>query len=153
VERSKRPVGRPKLQPHMTLQSLGKCIKHENEEGTSNQESKKHQKGIYTQWFTPHLWPHIQITMERHKSLTTILHYFRAFHKKPKEHSNPFDKLSRSSLGEWFTLDGNIKLGVKKSIERGRDFTITKQHIPILDCRLEVKNEFMYLLQKIRAFG
>jgi len=100
----------------MTLQSLGKCIKHESEERTSNQESKKCQRGIYTQWFAPHFWPHIQITVERHKSLTIALHYFCAFHRKLKEHSSPFDKLSRSSLGEWFTLDGNIKLGVEKSI-------------------------------------
>jgi len=35
MERSKHLVGRPKLQPHMTLQSLGKCINQESE-GTSN---------------------------------------------------------------------------------------------------------------------
>ncbi len=100
MERSKCLVGRPKLQPRMTLQSLGKCIKQESEEGTSNQESKKHQRGTHTQWFAPHLWPHIQIAMERHRSLTTALHYLCAFHRKPREHSSPFDKLSRSSLGE-----------------------------------------------------
>jgi hypothetical protein len=58
MERIKRPIGRPKLQPHMTLQTLGKHIKQESEEGTRNQESKKHKKGTYTQWFAMHLWPH-----------------------------------------------------------------------------------------------
>jgi hypothetical protein len=71
--------------------------------------------------------------MEKHKNLTTTLHYLYAFHKKPTEHSSPFDKLFRSSLGEWFTSDGKFKLVVEKSIERGRAFTITKQHIPILN--------------------
>jgi len=36
MERSKCPVGRLKLQPHMPLQSLAKCIKQEN-----NQEALK----------------------------------------------------------------------------------------------------------------
>jgi hypothetical protein len=50
-----------KVQPHMTLQSLGKHIKQENKERTNNQESKKHWRGTYTQWFASHLWPYIQI--------------------------------------------------------------------------------------------
>ncbi len=70
MERIKRPIGQPKLQPHMTLQTLGGCIKQESEEGTTNQESKKHQRGTYTQWFALHLWPHIQVAMDRHKSWT-----------------------------------------------------------------------------------
>ncbi len=44
----KRPIGQPKLQPHMTLQTFGRCIKQETEEGTRNQESKKHQRVTYT---------------------------------------------------------------------------------------------------------
>jgi hypothetical protein len=47
MERRKRPIGQPKLQPHMTLQSLGKHIKQENEEGTRNQESKKCRRGTW----------------------------------------------------------------------------------------------------------
>jgi hypothetical protein len=57
--------------------------------------------------------------------------------------------LSRSSLGKWFTSNGKLKLGVEKSIERGKTFTITEQHILILDHRLEVRDELMSLLQKI----
>jgi hypothetical protein len=34
-------------------------------------------------------------------------------------------------LGEWFTSDGKLKLGVEKSIKKGRAFTIIEQHIPI----------------------
>jgi len=71
--------------------------------------------------------------MEKHRNLTTTLHYLYAFHRKPREHSSPFDKLPRSSLGEWFTSNGKFKLVVEKSIERGKVFTITKQHIPILN--------------------
>jgi hypothetical protein len=57
--------------------------------------------------------------------------------------------LSRSPLGKWFTSNGKLKLGVEKSIERGKTFTITEQHILILDHRLEVRDELMSLLQKI----
>jgi hypothetical protein len=57
--------------------------------------------------------------------------------------------LSRSSLRKWFTSNGKLKLGVEKSIERGKTFTITEQHILILDHRLEVRDELMSLLQKI----
>jgi len=71
--------------------------------------------------------------MEKHINLTTTLHYLYAFHRKPREHSSPFDKLPISSLREWFTLDGKLKLLVEKSIERGRPFIITKQHIQILN--------------------
>jgi hypothetical protein len=42
MERIKHSIKQPKVQPHMTLQSLGKHIKQENEERTNNQESKKH---------------------------------------------------------------------------------------------------------------
>jgi hypothetical protein len=79
----------------------------------------------YTQWFALHLWPHIQITMERHKSLIIALHYLCAFHKKSKEHSSPFDKLCRSFLKEWFTSYGKLKPRVEKSIKRVRTFIIT----------------------------
>ncbi len=47
MERSKCPIWRPKLQPQMTLHSLSKHIKQENEEGTSNQESKKCRRGTW----------------------------------------------------------------------------------------------------------
>ncbi len=92
VEKIKHLLGWPKLQPYMPLQSLGKRIKQENEEGINNQKSK-HQTSTYTQWFAPHLCPHIQNAMERHKSLTIVLNYLHAFNKKPREHSSPFDKL------------------------------------------------------------
>jgi hypothetical protein len=49
-------------------------------------------------------------------------------------------------MGEWFTSNGKLKPGVKKSIERGRAFVVIKQHIPILDQKLEVKDELMSLL-------
>jgi hypothetical protein len=65
----------------MTLQSFGKHIKHESEEGTNNQESKKRQRGSYIQWFAPHLWHHIHITMEKHRRLIIALHYLHAFHR------------------------------------------------------------------------
>jgi hypothetical protein len=71
--------------------------------------------------------------MERHRSLTIVLHYLHAFHKKSREHSSPFNKLSRSSLGESFISGGKFKLRVEKSIEKGRAFIIIKQHISILD--------------------
>jgi hypothetical protein len=71
--------------------------------------------------------------MGNHRNLTIVLHYFYAFHRKPKDHSSPFDKLPRPSLGEWFTSNGKFKLVVEKLIERGRAFTITKQHILILN--------------------
>jgi len=84
----------------MTLQSLGKHTKQESEKGTSNQESKERRRDIYTQWFAPHIWPHIQIVVERHMSLKIVLHYICALHRRPGEHSSPFDKFSRSSLRE-----------------------------------------------------
>jgi hypothetical protein len=93
------------------------------------------------------------MVVERHRSLTTILHYLCAFHRKPREHSSPFDKLSKRSLGKWFTSYGNLKPRVEKSIERGRAFTIIEQHIPILGRRPQVRDQLMSLLQKIKAFG
>jgi hypothetical protein len=36
MEKIKCLIGRPKLQPQMTLQSLGKCIKQESDKSTSN---------------------------------------------------------------------------------------------------------------------
>jgi hypothetical protein len=55
IEKIKCLIGRPKLEPQMTLQSLGKCIKQERDKSTSNREPKKNQGDTYTQWFAPHL--------------------------------------------------------------------------------------------------
>jgi hypothetical protein len=79
MEKIKCPIRQPKLQPHMTLQSFGKGIKQESEEGTSNQKSKKHQRSIYTQWFALHLWPHIHNVMEKHRSLLLLYTIFVHF--------------------------------------------------------------------------
>jgi len=67
MERIKCSIKQPKVQPHMTLQSLGKHIKQENKERTNNQESKKHWRGTYTQWFASHLWPHVHIVVSLQK--------------------------------------------------------------------------------------
>lgn len=75
-------IKQPKVQPHMTLQSLSKHIKQENEERTNNQESKKHWRSTYTQWFASRLWPHIQIVVKKHRSLRIALHYLCTFHRK-----------------------------------------------------------------------
>jgi Ni,Fe-hydrogenase I large subunit len=82
MERIKCSIKQPKVQTHMTLQSLGKHIKQENQGKDKQSRIKKHWRGTYTQWFALHLWPHIQIVAKKHKSLTTILHYLRAFHRK-----------------------------------------------------------------------
>jgi hypothetical protein len=54
--------------------------------------------------------------------LDNYLHYFHAFHKKPREHSSPFDKFSRYSLGKWFTSNGKFKLGGQKGNRMGESF-------------------------------
>jgi hypothetical protein len=36
---------------------------------------------------------------------------------------------------------------------RNKYFTITKQNIPLLDGRPKVKDELIFLLQNIKAFG
>jgi hypothetical protein len=64
--------------------------------------------------------------MKKHKNLTNGLHYLFAFHTKPRIHTNPFHKLSKSFLGWWFISNGNVKLRVEKAIKRGKVLTITK---------------------------
>ncbi len=118
MERINRPIGRSKLQPHMTLQTLSRHIKQESEEGTSNQESKNIKKvhthnGLQCIFGLTFRLQWIGIKVDNY------LHYFHAFHKKPREHSNPFDKFSRHYLGKWFTSDGKLKLGVQKGNTMG----------------------------------
>jgi len=97
MEKIKCLIGWPKLQPQMTLQSHGKCIKQEKDKSTSNQEPKKNQRSTHTQWFAPRFWLHIPLIMKKHKNLTNVLHYFFAFHKKRRIHGSPFHKLSNPS--------------------------------------------------------
>lgn len=82
----------------MIVQSLGKGTMQDIDEGTSNQESNKHQRGTYIQWCASHLWLHIQLIMEKHTNLTSVLHHLRAFQRKSRVHTSPFHKLSRPSL-------------------------------------------------------
>jgi hypothetical protein len=84
---------------------------------------------------TTPLASHSNCNGKAHEFDKVVLHYLCAFHRKLGEHSSPFDKLSRSSLKKWFTLDGKFKPRVENSIERGRAFTIIEQHIPLLDRR------------------
>jgi hypothetical protein len=54
LEITKHPIGMPKLQSQLTLQSLGKQIKQESDEKINSQRPKK-KRSTYTQWFHPQL--------------------------------------------------------------------------------------------------
>jgi hypothetical protein len=54
--------------------------------------------------------------------LDNCLHYFHALHKKPREHSSPFDKFSRYYLGKWFTSNRKLKPRGQKGNRMGENF-------------------------------
>jgi hypothetical protein len=64
--------------------------------------------------------------MKKHYNLTSVLHYLKTFHKKPKEVSGPHDKLNRGSLYEWFTPRREIKPHLKKCHTKKDNFSSIK---------------------------
>jgi hypothetical protein len=134
----KRPIGRPQKQLQATLMA-----KKEIKQGET--------RSTYTNWFAPHLWPSIFASVKKHGDLTTAFHYLKTFHRKPREVNGPYEKLSRGSLYEWFTLRKKLKPHLKKTIARGT--TPIPTHFSILETRPKLKDESINVLKSMRAVG
>jgi hypothetical protein len=79
-------------------------IKNETiDDAHDSKSTKKRKRGVYTNWFTPHLWPLILVIVKKHGDLRSVLHYLKTFDRKLEEVCGPYEKLSIRSLYEWFT--------------------------------------------------
>jgi len=129
-------------------------IKKETIDDVNNSKStRKRKRGAYITCFAPHFWPSILATVKKHGDLTGALHYLKTFHRKPKEVSGPYEKLSKGYLYEWFTPRRKLKPHVKVVIKKRTTSTTAKKHFSIFETRLKLKDELITLLKNMRVVG
>jgi hypothetical protein len=103
----KRHVGRSKKTFEATLLSPNE-IKKEGDEARDGKcqkkgpslvedEKKSKERGAYTNWFQPHLWPPIAITIKKHGNNSNAIHFLKTTYKKPNMPS-PYERLNRACL-------------------------------------------------------
>jgi hypothetical protein len=66
-----------------TLISKRELKKKTIDDASNSKSIKKKNKGVYTNWFAPHLWPSILATVKKHGDFTSALHYLKTFHREP----------------------------------------------------------------------
>jgi hypothetical protein len=86
--------------------------------------------------------------MKKHGDFTSVFHYLKTFHRKLREVSSPYEKLSRRSLYEWFTPKGELKPHVKV-VEKRTTSTVVEKHFSILKRKPKLKYELITLLKNM----
>jgi hypothetical protein len=99
----KRLVERPWKPMQTTLISEREIKKKTIDDASNSKSTNKRKRSVYTNWFAPHLWVSILVDVEKYGDFIGVFHYLKTFHRKPREVSGPYEKLSKGSLYEWFT--------------------------------------------------
>ena len=147
VEVVKRPVGRPRS----TLEAALLTPKVEEEEPASK---KVKVRGHYTNWFEPSLWGPIYAAVRKHRNINNACKYLKMMYKKPGESYGTYEKLSRSSMYEWFTSTGELKEAYKKHVDdRSYHFHGGDQICRILSHHPELKEAIIEMLHAHRKAG
>jgi hypothetical protein len=129
----KKLVRRPQKPIETTLISKRE-IKNETIDDANNSKStKKRKRGVYTNWFTAHLWPLILTTVKKHGDLIRVIHYLKTFHRKLGEVSGPYEKLIKGSLYEWLTPRRELIPHMKIVVEKRTTSIVAKKHFSILE--------------------
>jgi hypothetical protein len=63
---------------------------------------------------------------------------------------NPYAKLIREAMWEWFTKDGVLKENYIQTIERNTIVKNPKQNMPKLEEHPKLRNEMLHILQKMK---
>jgi hypothetical protein len=145
----KRPVGHPKK----SKEPLQPVLQQVEDEEVENGAPKKKRRGPYTNWFTSTLWPPILAVVKMQKNLGDALDYLQNHFKMPGQAHGPYQGLTRGTLYNWFTPNGEMRDGVKRFVEVGTYFTKSLQHTPILEDYPHVTTEIVKDLQEHRNVG
>jgi hypothetical protein len=128
-ETFKWPVGRPRLERQTVL------LKPKVEKMKPNIKPTR-VRGSYTNWFTPTLWPPIYKDVKQHRNITDAWSFLRSAYKKLGDISCIYDKLSKSSMREWFHPNRDLSDTYKLCVDFGTYFAKTAQRCPILEFNL-----------------
>jgi hypothetical protein len=104
-------------------------------------------RASYTNWFTPTLWPPIYKDVKQHRNITKAWSFLRSSYKKMGDLSYTYDKLSKSSMREWFHPNGDLSDTYKCCADFGTYFAKTAQRCPILESNSILKDEICAILR------
>ncbi len=62
----------------------------------------------------------------------------------------PYAKLIRNTMWEWFTKEGELKENYMETTQHGTTMKTLKQNLPKLEEYLEICDEIVYVLQKMK---
>jgi hypothetical protein len=145
-EIEKRPVGRPKKE-------LSTFLTTSMETAQRSKPTKK-VRGPYTNWFIPSLWDPIFAIVTKHRNLKGALRFLQLKYRLPGQVHGIYDKLTRSSLAEWFTNVGELKDRTKQAIFKEiAAFTGGPQHAYILSGHIELEEDIITLLKSHQDAG
>jgi hypothetical protein len=146
IETFKRPVGRPRLERQAVL------LKPKVEKMKPNIKPTN-VRGPYTNWFTPTLWPPIYKVVKQHRNIAEAWGFLRSAYKKLGDLSCVYDKLSKSSMRDWFHPNGDLKEIYKRCVDFGTYFAKTAQRCPILESNPILKEEICAIIRNQRKVG
>jgi hypothetical protein len=106
MQHQKHLVGRPRIQHNVRILSDHEIKKKDHESKRPSKCMKK--RGAYQNWFQPHLWPQILAIVKKYGNNKIAFTFLQNAYKSPWLPS-PYAKLTKSTMWEWFTKEGELK--------------------------------------------
>jgi hypothetical protein len=114
--------------------------------GSSKKKRMLH-KLVSTSFVISHI-----VVIRKHGSNSTTLHFLKTSLKRPNM-LNPYEKLSRACLWEWFITSGDLKPNYKDAMEVGITMKSKKKSMYTLGDYLKVCDSLVVMLQKMNEVG
>ena len=113
--------------------------------------SSKKVRRPYTNWFIPSLWDLLYTIVFKYRNLKTALRYLQLKYKLLGQETSIYNRLSRSSLIEWFTSVGELKEGTKQAVfKETTTFIGGLQHAYVFSNYHELKEDIITILKQHR---
>jgi hypothetical protein len=87
--------------------------------------------------------------MKKHGNNNIILTFLQSVYKSPKM-LNPYAKLTKNTMWEWFTKEGELKENYMEATQHGTIVKSPKWNLLELEKYHELRDEMVHVLQKMR---
>ena len=130
-------------------------IKQEEEEQDARRKKSQYlqkKRHSYNMWFVKDLFPPIQEVIKRYGRTQAAIYYLEIAFRTPGG-PNPYKKLGRSSLYDWFDEKKELQANYKEAANLEHHPKKQDQNLPILDNYPHVRDQLVSKLQKMREAG
>jgi hypothetical protein len=85
------------------------------------------------------------VVVKKYGNNSQALHFLKIAHKKPRI-PNPYEKIGKASLWDWFTLNGELKPNYIHATKPGTIVKQNKRNLLVLEEHLEFHDVLVSLL-------